>query len=431
MRRAVAWTCLAALALAGRGRAQEVAPQPLGIDLTSEEAARFFFTHKNLSSALGEVWRTHGDIVRLESMGRSAAGFELHVVTLARLGDDDPSDRPALLVVGALGAEDLFGTELALATLRRVMLAAGKDPEVDEILDHAVIYLVPCLDAERRERAFEDIGGHPARSSLRAVALDRNFPVDWNPLVHSDAGPFPLSERESRALAQFLLARPNIAATQSFRLAGPRRAPAEPIWPSADREIARRIGGDLLIDGLDALDGADGSWLRFAYAQQGALVFSAPVSFARNADWALPQLIDLPRLEEAAAATTLRLARGLPRLRTELVGLAKFGEGQWKIDIEVVNSGRMPTASAQARARRACAAPRLELEGAELLGLALLGAGNPTPLAAAGQVGELPEIAGEARLKLCLFVSGTPDASVSIAVSAPRAGRATATAVLR
>ncbi|HYG60770.1 MAG TPA: M14 family metallopeptidase [Symbiobacteriaceae bacterium] len=47
--------------------------------------------------------------------------------------------------------------------------------------------------------------------------MNRQFPVHWEPEVkQTGAGPFPLSEPETRALADFLLARKNIVGGQSF-----------------------------------------------------------------------------------------------------------------------------------------------------------------------------------------------------------------------
>lgn len=47
--------------------------------------------------------------------------------------------------------------------------------------------------------------------------LNRNFPIAWEPEAQTDgAGPYPLSEPETRALAEFLLAHPNIVGSQHY-----------------------------------------------------------------------------------------------------------------------------------------------------------------------------------------------------------------------
>ncbi|MDP2871890.1 MAG: M14 family metallopeptidase [Bacillota bacterium] len=49
--------------------------------------------------------------------------------------------------------------------------------------------------------------------------INRNFPANWV-LGQSGAGPYPLSEPETRALAEFVLAHPNIGAFQAYHTTG-------------------------------------------------------------------------------------------------------------------------------------------------------------------------------------------------------------------
>lgn len=47
--------------------------------------------------------------------------------------------------------------------------------------------------------------------------LNRQFPVSWEPEAkQAGAGPFPLSEPETRAIAEFLLSQKNITGGQSY-----------------------------------------------------------------------------------------------------------------------------------------------------------------------------------------------------------------------
>lgn len=49
--------------------------------------------------------------------------------------------------------------------------------------------------------------------------INRNFPANWT-LGQSGAGPYPLSEPETRAMAEFLVAHPNIGAVQAYHTTG-------------------------------------------------------------------------------------------------------------------------------------------------------------------------------------------------------------------
>ncbi len=49
--------------------------------------------------------------------------------------------------------------------------------------------------------------------------INRNFPANWT-LGQSGAGPYPLSEPETRSMAEFILAHPNIGAIQAYHTTG-------------------------------------------------------------------------------------------------------------------------------------------------------------------------------------------------------------------
>ncbi len=62
-----------------------------------------------------------------------------------------------------------------------------------------------------------DGGAIKLAPDLMGLDVNRNFPHDWAPeWSQKGAGEFPLSEPETRALAQFLFSHPNIFATQHF-----------------------------------------------------------------------------------------------------------------------------------------------------------------------------------------------------------------------
>ncbi len=79
--------------------------------------------------------------------------------------------------------------------------------------------------------------------------MNRNWPADWQPEhIQRGAGPFPLCWPETRAVAEFILDRPNIAGVQAYHNAGGMilRGPGHPSRQSEygqdDDRIAERIG---------------------------------------------------------------------------------------------------------------------------------------------------------------------------------------------
>ncbi len=416
----------AALALA-----QE--PQP---PITAEPDRRVeielssYYSPRRLALTLAEVATKYPELVRVETLGQSEAGTQIPVVTLARLEGEDPLARPAMLVVAGFGQEDLFSTELALALIRHVLQENRRDPSVAELLDRCVLHVVPCLDVDLRERVFTAITDGRTEVAPRAVELDRNFPGGWDPLGHAASGPYPLSVPEARALADFLVARPNIAVCQRFRGAGT-RADAAPAWAVPDLGAARELAGELGFDGLESLAGGAGSFLRFAYGDRGALVFRAPATFERGGPWALPPVQDLAQLGRQAAQASLKLTRALARLELGAPTISTLAPGQWTVELVLNNTGRLPTSTARARELGTASAPILELTGARLVAAALIRGEESIALPPKGTRLELPDLSGRESVTLRLFLSGDAGVEVTTSVRSTRAGSSRVSFALR
>lgn len=78
--------------------------------------------------------------------------------------------------------------------------------------------------------------------------LNRNFPAGWRPEFRQyGAGDYPLSEPESRAVAEFILCHPNIAGMQCYHTHGgvhlrPSLVAADSVLPPFDLELYKIIG---------------------------------------------------------------------------------------------------------------------------------------------------------------------------------------------
>jgi murein tripeptide amidase MpaA len=150
------------------------------------------------------------------------------------------------------------------------------DPDGDQVTDERDDRLMrPRKPGEKgqwrslgQEGTDEDGDGLVNEDGVGGVDPNRNWPAEWRPEPdQSGAGPFPLSEPETRATALWILAHPRIAAVQSYHNAGQMilrppgaRTDADAPMPAEDRvaadEIARR--GGLLLPGYRYLQIREG-----------------------------------------------------------------------------------------------------------------------------------------------------------------------------
>jgi hypothetical protein len=195
---------------------------------------------------------------------------ELHMTTPERPDDttlrpwDDDNDGRS----DEDGPEDLDGDGEALAMRQ-------EDPNGDLTLDERD----PRLLRERRpgdagpffrrwlEGTDDDGDGRYGEDRLGGVDPNRNYPGNWS-LEQGGSGPFGGSEAEVRALVDFVLARPNVAASQHFHSAGGvvLRPPSVPDFelPESDLELYLRLAErGLEITGYDlATSVYDWNWPR-------------------------------------------------------------------------------------------------------------------------------------------------------------------------
>jgi hypothetical protein len=109
------------------------------------------------------------------------------------------------------------------------------------------------------EGTDEDGDGRINEDAVGGVDPNRNWPGEWRPPAQQGgAGPYPLSEPETRATALWILAHPRVAAVQSFHNAGQMilrppaaRTDAEADFPREDKALYDELGrrGTVLLPG--------------------------------------------------------------------------------------------------------------------------------------------------------------------------------------
>ncbi len=433
---------LAALLVPGLYQ-EPLRPATLPADRRLDVDSERYYTGAQLETALRALAEAYPEFLRLESMGKSARGRELWVVTAAARDGADPARKSGLLLVGARGADDLHGAEMALFTLFDLVQNHARDPEAARVLAEVALYVVPCLDPDRRAsvlEAPEPPGAGPAPAP-REVVLDQNFPAGWDPWAGKESGPYPLSEPESSALVAFLAAHPNVAVVQIY--AGRAGAPASSqseVLPDEDLELCRAVlalerervdDPGHLAAWPDLLLPAGGSLLAHACLERGALGFATEVA-ARTGS-GLPEAHELFVLARRARRHSLLLAGLLPRLALGEPKAQRLKDDTWQIDVELENAGRLPTLGALASQRGAAPPPRVTIGGAKLLAAALRkeGEGSYRPLSRPGSSFAIPEVGGGGRLDLRLVVAAEPESVLELALSAPRAGGAARAIALR
>ncbi len=296
---------LAALLLSVALRAAETVPPFKAVGAPSAPRLRIAWNRYYDSQEIGELCRqlvaAHPQLVRLSTIGCSAMGRDLLLLTVGNFRSGDVDRRPAMYIDGNIHSNEIQGAETALYTAWFLAESYGKIDWITELVDQKTFYIVPTINPDARDyflhhgnsphsprsgllprdddgdgafdedppddldgdshivqmrrqnpygswkvdpqdprrmvRARDDERGDYELLGYEGIDNDgdglvnedgpgyydpnRNWGWNWQPsYIQQGADYYPFSIPENRAVAEFVLAHPNIAGAQSYHNAG-------------------------------------------------------------------------------------------------------------------------------------------------------------------------------------------------------------------
>jgi hypothetical protein len=129
--------------------------------------------------------------------------------------EDGPDDLDGDGSIGQMWRKDPSGTHRRDPRDPRRFIPVSREPRPDGTVERGE------WSYGGEEGIDNDGDGRVNEDGQGGYDMNRNWPSDWQPdHVQRGAGPWPLSYPETRCIAEFILARPNIAAVQSYHNAG-------------------------------------------------------------------------------------------------------------------------------------------------------------------------------------------------------------------
>lgn len=320
--------------------------------VTFDYAARA--NHESYQAEIARLVAAHPTRARRVSLGTSRGGRDITALVLSDLSVGDPDRKPAVLLV--TGLDPSFdarpaGCEAALFAARAILQRAESDAAAAAWLARTSVYVLPAPDPDL---LFAPEGAPP-----RACRLDRNFPCAWRPWSSETCaqGPYPLSEPETRALAQFLAARGNVGAVvllsrgkdlapatvdaqvELDRILFERVAAVE-AGASRDGAIDAKAAAETLARRAESFARESGSLAAFCRSRLSAFVLPLDPFGGETVDTPFGRA---PQRFARVAEVVARLSDELPRVEGTVTGTERLRERLWKIDLVVENQGLLPT----------------------------------------------------------------------------------------
>lgn len=112
-------------------------------------------TYEEIVDVLKGYAAAYPEWTRLESIGKSAQGRDLWMITITNPATGPDLSKPAMYVDGNTHANEVQGAEAALYTVGYLLQNYGKLPRVTEMLDRSVFYILPVVNPDGRVLWFK------------------------------------------------------------------------------------------------------------------------------------------------------------------------------------------------------------------------------------------------------------------------------------
>ena len=178
-------------ALAGQGwhleQVQEIASVP-------RTRSGIYFTPDELNVQLRWLALNHPNLARLAYLGTTNDGCEMLAIRLSTLPEE--AEAPELLVAGSIHGDERPAMMLAWRLARHLAENAEDDDQVKELLDNAIVWIVPACNPDGVEKI--------SRYNGKGVDLNRSFPdgVELDVGNFQEAAPMHFADTNSNKYAR-------------------------------------------------------------------------------------------------------------------------------------------------------------------------------------------------------------------------------------
>ncbi|XP_040117280.1 carboxypeptidase A6 [Oryx dammah] len=171
--------------------------------------------------------KTHSGLIHMFSIGKSYEGRSLYVL---KLGRRSRAYKRAVWMDCGIHAREWIGPAFCQWFVKEALLTYRSDPTMRKTLNHLYFYIMPVFNVDgyhfswTNDRFWRKTRSRNSRFRCRGVDANRNWRVKWcdegasmHPCDDTYCGPFPESEPEVKAVANFLRKhRKHITAYLSF-----------------------------------------------------------------------------------------------------------------------------------------------------------------------------------------------------------------------
>nr|XP_040124037.1 carboxypeptidase A6 [Ictidomys tridecemlineatus] len=180
----------------------------------SEYNYEVYHSLEEIQSWMHHLNKTHSGLIHMFSIGRSYEGRSLFIL---KLGRKSRAYKRAVWMDCGIHAREWIGPAFCQWFVREALLTYRSDAAMRKMLKHLYFYIMPVFNVDgyhfswTHDRFWRKTRSRNSRFHCRGVDANRNWKVKWcdegasvHPCDDTYCGPFPESEPEVKAVANFL-----------------------------------------------------------------------------------------------------------------------------------------------------------------------------------------------------------------------------------
>uniref|UniRef100_A0A8C9UQT5 Carboxypeptidase A6 n=1 Tax=Spermophilus dauricus TaxID=99837 RepID=A0A8C9UQT5_SPEDA len=180
----------------------------------SEYNYEVYHSLEEIQSWMHHLNKTHSGLIHMFSIGRSYEGRSLFIL---KLGRKSQAYKRAVWMDCGIHAREWIGPAFCQWFVREALLTYRSDAAMRKMLKHLYFYIMPVFNVDgyhfswTHDRFWRKTRSRNSRFHCRGVDANRNWKVKWcdegasmHPCEDTYCGPFPESEPEVKAVANFL-----------------------------------------------------------------------------------------------------------------------------------------------------------------------------------------------------------------------------------
>ncbi|MBT4411738.1 MAG: hypothetical protein HOC82_18005, partial [Bacteroidetes bacterium] len=124
--------------------------------LTAQQSAGYL-NFKDLSAQIKSMVQQHDGVANLESIGKSAQGRDVWLITLANPKGTPLGERPGILVAANFEGDHLVGSQISLSMMKSLLEDYSDNEDIKKSFDEHVYYFFPRMNPDGAEQFFNEI----------------------------------------------------------------------------------------------------------------------------------------------------------------------------------------------------------------------------------------------------------------------------------